>query len=120
MTYQGYTIEKLTQQNTEIHKTRVLPNGWHIDMQVLYIEGEGYQATYFYGADPLTCCHCCTTAEEAAYQLDRKVDKPFGTGDHHYVQIGNRIPVGIKGINEASEFAKMWGGVLLTKSVVVK
>lgn len=100
----------------ETHRTREVGNQvW--DMQILYIKGQGYQATYYRGADPMMWSKCCMSADLAGYQLDQIVDKHFGAGDFHYVKVGCGIPKPIKGISEAIVFASMWNGILLTPIV---
>ena len=100
--------------NYEIHRCRIILNmTW--DMQVLYIKGEGYQATYFEGADPKIWSECYSSPEKAAFELDRLVNNLFGLKeDERHVQIGDRTPVPITGYDNAFEFADMFGGHVLT------
>jgi hypothetical protein len=99
--------------NTDIHRTRIVyDRSW--DMQILFIKGEGYQATYFHGADPQIWSDCFCTPEEAAIDLDLLVDKHYGKDNVHYVRVGLNVPTPIYGFSDAVKFCNVWNAVLLT------
>jgi len=99
---------------SEVYKTRdVYGKTW--EMQISFIKGSGYQATYFYGAEEKVWGKCLDTAEAAALDLDRLVDKHFGIEQTHYVKVGRQPEVPIKGFEEALKFCHMWNAVLLTE-----
>src|ERR1043165_9962989 len=99
-------------QNTEIHRRRIVLNRtW--DMQISYIKGNGFQATYYDCADPVLWSKCSMSGEIAAHQLDLMVNRMFGLKEH-YVAIGNRIPVPITGYDNAVAFAARFNGSLIS------
>jgi hypothetical protein len=84
-------------------------------MQILYIKGQGFQATYFDGADAVIWSACSSSAELAAHELDLLCDYNFGSEFTTYVKIGNRIPVPIN-TSDVYAFAEMWGGIYHTQN----
>ena len=96
---------------SEVYKKReVYGRTW--EMQISFIKGNGYQATYYYGAEDKIWSKCFDTPEAAAYDLDKIVDFHFGKEPVHYVKINDRIDVPINGLYEAERFAKMFDGVI--------
>jgi hypothetical protein len=98
---------------TDVHKRRIVFNRtW--DMQVAYIRGNGYQATYFDCADEKVWSKCYGSAERAAHELDLLVDRHFGKEpDTFYVQVNDNVPVSIVGSGNALAFAARWCGQLV-------
>lgn len=100
-----------TAQNAEVHRRRIILNRtW--DMQILYIAGEGYQATYYECNDSKVVSKCYFSASQAAFMLDQMVNRMLNIQEY-YVQIGFNTPVPFDNLVTALSFCHFWNGQLI-------